>query len=138
MLNPSPYTKFNLKSIHCPNFWDVFVNVILEVMILFMSALKKLKFTCKKISKIAVELCQKMNIFWHVTKLCEKIHNRTIRKIFHLNWITWQKISFILLNFWESWLPSNERKFYELTTSYLKLFSWKFSMFFLVWNYSPV
>lgn len=35
---PSPYTVLALLSAHCPNFWDVFVKVMLGVMVLLMIA----------------------------------------------------------------------------------------------------
>lgn len=38
--NPKPYTVFALLSAHWPNFCDVFVNVMLGVMVLFIIAYK--------------------------------------------------------------------------------------------------
>lgn len=34
--NPKPNTVLALLSAHCPNFWEVLVNVMFGVMVLFM------------------------------------------------------------------------------------------------------
>ena len=39
-VKPRPYTVFARESDHCPNFWEVLVNVMVGVMVLFTMACK--------------------------------------------------------------------------------------------------